>query len=626
MPIKKCPKCGHDNRVWQIDPQIMDYIKQHPYLISIKGDKIENGFVPSLSPERVSEELKKIMSLHGASNAINQMQKLGLLSYILQLPDEAQPWDMDQANKYHYQNVWDHTINVMQRIDNIAKNNNISEKNLMILNFVALFHDIGKLFPRGHQNSIDESGRNLMNFVGHQGVSTEQCIRILNRLRFSTDEINRISKLVNKHDDVINLKPNNIQDLEKRIANLIEFLGDDVYMLLDFGIADKSAHAEGYNRDDELLAIKEYLTPEKFSEIESRLKPLVNGQEIMDIFNSKPGKFVGEIIKELINMQIIQKIKNREEALCFVQFIAKSISLLGSYNINEILALSRLVPNFCLNDNEIKDFLMSHCNKLKSENKLIINGDEVIDYISKQVDQDISDGPWLKEALSFICQSQLDGTISSKEDALLAAFNIWKKNNTVEASLLMLAKEIKKRVKMPRSNKIMKNKYNYDDEAENTGPGGKGYRNQNAGETWYAPTVSKIPQMPPIIRYPSDGQGTAWAQQQNKPNGNFVKKQNKPIIVDEENPDFTYKFSIPLSWYNKNVIERHQNETPKKIDVFKNENTGEWLSKDYNGKRIRLGKDFTIALQFLRKVYNWKLGDYIDNIQQGRNSDLLGEQ
>jgi tRNA nucleotidyltransferase/poly(A) polymerase len=47
-------------------------------------------------------------------------------------------------------------------------------------------------------------------------------------------------------------------------------------------------------------------------------KPLLDGKEIMSLLNLKPSKIIGEIIEELIEMQLASEIKTKDEAIKYV--------------------------------------------------------------------------------------------------------------------------------------------------------------------------------------------------------------------------------------------------------------------------------------------------------------------
>ena len=48
-------------------------------------------------------------------------------------------------------------------------------------------------------------------------------------------------------------------------------------------------------------------------------KPLLNGEEIMQILNLKPSKKVGEIMEEIKEMQLSGEIKTKDEAIDYLK-------------------------------------------------------------------------------------------------------------------------------------------------------------------------------------------------------------------------------------------------------------------------------------------------------------------
>jgi hypothetical protein len=170
----------------------------------------------------------------------------------------------------------------------------------------------------------------------------------------------------------------------------------------------------------------------------------------------------------------------------------------------------------------------------------------------------------------------------------------------------------KRKLKLRRTKKIVKNgprynSYNIDDRSNEVGPGAKGPKQSKNFERWKSDQSSAFMEFRPI-RYTSDGQGTAWANQQNQTSTSFGNNDQ----------GFTFKFSIPMSFSHSNELKEDKEKVAKKIDILKNDQTGEWKSV-YGEEEIFLGKNFQIAFEYLRKKYNFKLSSYTEEI---KNEDI----
>ena len=85
-----------------------------------------------------------------------------------------------EINKnYSYHNV-NHTINVYEACDRIAKEENLSENKTNLLLTAALFHDSGM----------------LVSYIEHEEASTEITKKILPEFDYSPEEIEEINKMI----------------------------------------------------------------------------------------------------------------------------------------------------------------------------------------------------------------------------------------------------------------------------------------------------------------------------------------------------------------------------------------------------------------------------------------------
>ena len=99
------------------------------------------------------------------------------------LPEFDLMMETPQNNPHHLYSVGDHTIAAMQLVTNDK-----------ILRLTMLLHDVGKPVTR----STDDKG--VDHFHGHPTVGSELSKKILRRLRFDNETIDRVSLLILYHD------------------------------------------------------------------------------------------------------------------------------------------------------------------------------------------------------------------------------------------------------------------------------------------------------------------------------------------------------------------------------------------------------------------------------------------
>ena len=137
---------------------------------------------------------KKILERILKSDSISESEEKIIFEIIPELKDEK---DFPQNNPWHIYDVWNHTKKVFQ--------NSKPDKEIRL---VLLLHDIGK--PHSYQD--DENG--IRHFRGHSQKSSEISKRILKRLRYSKENINRICFLIENHDKIIQKEVINSENLE----------------------------------------------------------------------------------------------------------------------------------------------------------------------------------------------------------------------------------------------------------------------------------------------------------------------------------------------------------------------------------------------------------------------------
>jgi len=154
---------------WKIEEKTEEAIKENAFWIS------------AISKERIRDEFLKIIMSERAAEGIERMRQLGLLKYII--PELEEGYKVTQ-NKHHIYDCYEHYL---RSLDFAAK-----KGFNMYVRLAALFHDIGK--PRTKKGEGPDA-----TFYGHEIVGAKMTAQILNRLRFSKKDIEKIVKLVRYH-------------------------------------------------------------------------------------------------------------------------------------------------------------------------------------------------------------------------------------------------------------------------------------------------------------------------------------------------------------------------------------------------------------------------------------------
>lgn len=231
------------------------------------------GNLKNISIERIRDEINKILLTD--STIFFQLYKFGILKIIF--PELHQCHNVEQNSPYHMKNLFNHIINSVL---------NIEPK--LHLKLTMLLHAICTVQCK----TTDEKGIDY--FHNHEELSSYKAKKILKRMKYDNNTINKVSILIKYHNRKI--------DSNKSIRKLLSLIGEDNFRdLLKVKEADIKAQNLKYyhERHNKLIEIEARL-----NEILSKnqcflLKDLkVNGRDLLELGYS--GKDIGDILNNLL--------------------------------------------------------------------------------------------------------------------------------------------------------------------------------------------------------------------------------------------------------------------------------------------------------------------------------------
>ncbi len=254
-----------------------------------------------ISKERVRDEFSKLLLTEKAADGVREMQKLGLLKYVV--PELEEGVGMGQ-NKHHIYTVFEHNVLSLQYA---------AEKNFTLdLRLASLLHDVGK--PRTKRGEGPDS-----TFHGHQVVGEKMVLKILDRLRYPNDLTEKVALLVREHMFVYD--PETVTDAGAR--RLIRRVGqeniDDLFKLRE---ADRIGSGVPKAQPYRLRHLKFRI--EKVSQDPISAKMLkVNGEDVMRA-GIQPGPKIGYILAVLLEEVLDDPALNEKDLLnARIQDLAK---------------------------------------------------------------------------------------------------------------------------------------------------------------------------------------------------------------------------------------------------------------------------------------------------------------
>ena len=266
-----------------------------------------------LSPERISDEINKILLTESPSIGFKNLESLNLLEFII--PELIDLKGVEEVEGQTHKDNFYHTLEVL---DNISKNT----ENIW-LRWAALLHDIGKAPTKKFDNKIGWT------FHGHEYVGSKMIKVIFKRLNLPQNEVLKyVQKIVMMSSRPIIISDDVVTD--SAVRRLIYDAGDSIEDLLVLCEADITTKNQKkfikYHNNFKVVR-------KKIKDVEGRdnirnFQPPVTGEIIMNHYKIKPCKEIG-IIKEKIKNAILDgEIKNDfDEAFNLMLKIGQSIGL-----------------------------------------------------------------------------------------------------------------------------------------------------------------------------------------------------------------------------------------------------------------------------------------------------------
>lgn len=262
--------------------------------------------IVSVSPERIKDELSKMLVTANPMVGLQLLDRTGLLDMIM--PELAAGRGMTQGD-FHNADVLTHSFVVCANTPNSLE-----------LRLAGLLHDIGKPKTR----TVDESG--AVHFYRHEIIGERMAEKILRRLKFPNKTVDKVKTLVRYH--MFNYTS---EWKDSTVRRFIISVGEDnIEDLLQLRLADirglKKEYACNVSHIVEFQTRIEYILQNASC---FHLKDLqMSGDDLLQIGVPK-GKVIGQILNELLQTVIDDPAQNDHETLLG---IAKNLK--EKYKIN----------------------------------------------------------------------------------------------------------------------------------------------------------------------------------------------------------------------------------------------------------------------------------------------------
>ena len=307
---------------FQIEPETFDALIRMADRIKI------------VSGERIEVELNKIMMAPHPSIGFEYLQRSGLLQIIL--PELAALDIVEKRDGRAHKNNFYHTLEVLENVsmspklgDDRGLNKASSDPqppNLggfrLWLRWAALLHDIGKTKSKRWEPGIGWT------FHNHNLIGAKQVPNIFRRLKLPMGaEMKYVQKMVDLH-----MRPQVIADSEvtdSAVRRLLNDAGDDIDDLMTLCEADITSKNEVKKKMflENFRMVREKLADLQVKDYKRLLQPVIDGNEIMEMFHLQPSREVGVLKQYLKDAVLDNKVENEREPL--MQLLLEKAAQMG---------------------------------------------------------------------------------------------------------------------------------------------------------------------------------------------------------------------------------------------------------------------------------------------------------
>lgn len=290
-------------------------------------------FLNTAAPERVRDELMKLLQAPNARDSVRLLDDLGLLCVIM--PELADAKGVLQP-KEHYWDVFNHLVECVGWAENLFSGDDADGvmsvvpmfdgihryfhsdvgdgfDRLTFLKLAALLHDVAKPTSK----TIEDSGR--IRFIGHHSEGADMAHQILTRLRFSNRGVQHIASMVQHHLRPAQLAQKGEMPTQRALYRYYRDVGDVAIDTLYLNTADYLAARGPLLENDEWTShcelIGYILESGHQQHAPETLSRLINGYDIMEKFSLAPSPAIGRLLEMVQEAQASGDITTKAQAL-----------------------------------------------------------------------------------------------------------------------------------------------------------------------------------------------------------------------------------------------------------------------------------------------------------------------
>ena len=255
-----------------------------------------------VSGERIAVELNKIMLSPHPSIGFEYLQRSGLLQIIL--PEVSALDVVEKRDGRAHKNNFYHSLEVLENVCNHTSHLSPLTSQLW-LRWAALLHDVGKTKSKRWEPGVGWT------FHNHNIIGAKMVPQIFRRLKLPMGaEMKQVQLLVDLH-----MRPQVIADSEvtdSAVRRLLNDAGDYIDDLMVLCEADITSKNEVKKRMflENFRMVREKLADLVEKDYKRLLQPVIDGNEIMELFHLPPSREVGVLKQYLKDAVLDNRVEN----------------------------------------------------------------------------------------------------------------------------------------------------------------------------------------------------------------------------------------------------------------------------------------------------------------------------
>lgn len=276
-----------------VEPDVIEAMREMKSRLSI------------VSMERIRDEFNKLLLGVKPRLGLILLVETGLLEIFL---PEIPALQLTEDEHNRHKNIYEHSIKVLEQAIELEGSHQPNLEPDLILRLAALLHDIGKPKTRKFED-------NKVTFHHHEVVGAKMTRKRMKELRYSNEEIEQVSLLVELHLRFHGFSGGEWTD--SAVRRYVTDAGEQLVRLHKLTRADSTTRNQrkadalqtAYDKLEErisVLAAQEEL---------NAIRPDLDGNEIMKLLNLKPGPDVGAAYKHMLEVRLEQGPLDKDAAI-----------------------------------------------------------------------------------------------------------------------------------------------------------------------------------------------------------------------------------------------------------------------------------------------------------------------